>query len=506
MSHATPADEPAPANGTDPEESVPPAGIQAAAAPATTTAPPKTTPHNPKRAVPVLLAVFLFALVIDNGFKYMSLPIAEDLGLDINTVSLQATLAGIIIGIGAVVYSTLADSVSIRRLLIVSVILMVIGSLIGFAGQNSFALVLTGRIIQTAGLAAAETLYVVYVTKYLSKKDQKTYLGFSTSAFQLSVFIGVVGSGFIATYIHWTALFLITLLAVIALPAILKYVPKEQPAGSHLDVFGLFLIALIATGITLFFQAFNWIWVLPAAVAIALFIWHIRTHDNAVVTSEFFANKSYTFMLIVVFILYSVSLGYTFILPFLMSDIHGYDVAQTSLIIGPGYAVAAVVGALSGVIGKALNSKQAITIAITMITLALAVPAFLVESSAIIFMISMIVFVSGFALMYAPLLSTAVGNIPPQKSGVAIGFYNMTINIGVPIGIAYTARLAESQVSFASGLTGASTETAGTYATILLILAAIAALALVLYQVFARILERDGNPAERQAVEEATDR
>lgn len=70
---------------------------------------------NPKRAVPVLLFVFVFALVIDNGFKTMTMPMAEGLGIPDNTASLQASLAGVIIGIGAVVYAALADSISDRK-------------------------------------------------------------------------------------------------------------------------------------------------------------------------------------------------------------------------------------------------------------------------------------------------------------------------------------------------------------------------------------------------------
>ena len=64
---------------------------------------------DPKAAVPVILFTFVFCLVIDNGFKFMTKPIAEDLGLSLTTASLQATLAGIVIGIGAVVYAALAD-------------------------------------------------------------------------------------------------------------------------------------------------------------------------------------------------------------------------------------------------------------------------------------------------------------------------------------------------------------------------------------------------------------
>ena len=50
---------------------------------------------NPKQAIPVLLALFVFSLIMDNGFKLMSPSIASSLGLSENTVSLQATLPGL---------------------------------------------------------------------------------------------------------------------------------------------------------------------------------------------------------------------------------------------------------------------------------------------------------------------------------------------------------------------------------------------------------------------------
>ena len=56
-----------------------------------------------KKAVPILLFLFVFSLVIDNSFKLISVAIADDLNISV-TVSWQATLAGLVIGIGAVVY------------------------------------------------------------------------------------------------------------------------------------------------------------------------------------------------------------------------------------------------------------------------------------------------------------------------------------------------------------------------------------------------------------------
>ncbi|WP_104083899.1 MFS transporter [Cryobacterium sp. Y11] len=443
---------------------------------------------KPTRAVPILLSLFIFSLVLDNGFKFMSPALAKDLSLPVDTVSLQATLAGILIGIGAVVYAALADSISIRKLIIFAIIVMTAGSIVGFIFQTNFWLILVGRLIQTAGLAAAETLYVIYVTKHFRGDEQKKYLGFSTAAFQLSLLIGTVGSGFIATYIGWAAFFLITLLSLLAIPVVLRTVPAETTNDSHVDAFGLFLIAVFATGTILFMQNFNWWYLLPVVAGLILFVWHIRTHDNAVITIAFFANAQYSLMLIVVFVIYSVQLGYTFMFPFLISDIYGYNLGEVSLLLIPGYIAAVIVGTATGKIAKFLTSKQAITIALIGIIVSMLLPAFLVDTWIGIFVISMILFGMGFALMYGPLVSTAIMRVPVKNSGIAIGFYNLTINIAVPIGIAYTATLMKLKPNLLDGITGA--DQASSYGSVLLILAAVAALSLVLYQVSVVILER----------------
>ncbi|TFB62792.1 MFS transporter [Cryobacterium sp. Hz7] len=451
-----------------------------------------TPVFNPTRAVPILLFLFVFSLVLDNGFKFMSPALALDLNLPVNTVSLQATLTGILIGIGAVVYAALADSISIRKLIIFAILVMTIGSIVGFIFQANFWLVLIGRLIQTAGLAAAETLYVIYVTKHFRGDEQKKYLGFSTAAFQLSLLIGTVGSGFIATYIGWAAFFLVTLLSLLTIPLVLRTVAAEETNDSHVDVLGLFLIAVFATGIILFMQNFNPWYLVPVVAGLILFIWHIRTNDNAVITIAFFANAQYSLMIIVVFVIYSVQLGYTFLFPFLVSDIYGYNLGEVSLLLIPGYIAAVIVGSATGKIARFLTSKQAITTALIVITASMLIPALVVDKWIGIFVISMVLFGMGFALMYGPLVSTAIGRVPVEKSGIAIGFYNLTINMAVPIGIAYTATLMDLKPNLLGGIAG--TDSAATYGTVLLILAAVAALGLVLYRVFVVVLERRGEP------------
>ena len=446
----------------------------------TTQAPTATadTKLSPKHAVPIILFTFIFSLIIDNGFKFMTDPMGEALGLSLNKVSLQASLAGVIIGIGAVVYAALADIISIRKLLLVGIGLTLAGSLIGFFGQNSWPMVLTGRIVQTTGLAAAETLYVIYVTKHLAPKDQKTYLGFSTAAFQAATLFGALTSGYIATQVSWTAMFLVPLVLLIAIPVILRTVPEEASLDTgHVDLVGLGLIAVLATSAIMFMQAFNWLWLLPLAASVVLFVMHVQNGKRPLVKPEFFQNRPYVTALVLVFVVYSVQLGYLVLFPAMAKEVHGLSADTASFLLIPGYTAAIIVGVLSGQIAKFLPTRPAIFTALTSIIVSLLLLAFFMERGTWVFVVSSLLFASGFALLYAPLLATAIGNIPAEKSGIAIGFYNLTINVAVPLGIAYSAKLADMDLRVPSFLPAHS----GGYPTVMLILASIAVAGTLLY-------------------------
>ena len=284
-------------------------------------------------------------------------------------------------------------------------------------------------MIQTSGLAAAETLYVIYVMKYLAIKDQKLFLGLSTSSYSLSLVIGSVTGGFISTYLDWTILFLIPLLSLMLLPFFIKYIPKEESKKSSVDFIGLMLIAATATSIMLYMTNFNWIFIVLAIVGFGVFLAYIKRSSNALISISFFQNKRFVNTLGIVAIVYSIQLGYIFMFPFLIQDIYGLELDKVSLLLIPGYIVAVIVGALSGKIGNILSSKMTISIAVVSIAVSLFLPGLFVGNSVFIFAASMILFSGSFALLYAPLLDTCVGSIAKEKKGTAVGFYNLIINV-----------------------------------------------------------------------------
>lgn len=438
---------------------------------------------NLGKIVPVILLLMIFSIVIDNSFKIISPDLVDYFGVSASTVSWQVTLSGLVIGIGAVVYSSLSDSISIRNLLTVGILLICVGSLLGYVTHENYWLIVFSRIIQSAGLGATETLYLVFITKYANEQEQKKYMGFSTSSFQLATVIGTLTGGFVATYLAWQNLFLIPLLSILLLPFILKNLPKEEKKKNNVDFLGLLIVAIIATSIMLYMSSFNWGLFIFFIAAVIVFLLYISKNKNAFITIDFFKNKQFLFGLVVAFILNSLYAAYALnTLSFLLTSVYEINLDTVSLLFIPACLLAACVGALSGKIGKFLNSKQCVYLAISLIIISLLLGVFFIKLSIAVFVVSLILFSCSYALLYAPLIDIAIKKVPTEKSGTALGFYNLCINIAMSVGFTYSALLIDKkdlQFGFLRFVTEEGT--ALNYSSIVAVLAVIAALAIVLF-------------------------
>lgn len=434
-----------------------------------------------KKAVPAVLALMIFALVIDNSFKIISPDLANAFNISASAVSWQVTIAGLIIGIGAIVYASLADTISVRNLLAIGIFLICIGSLLGFIFQKSFVMIVVSRIIQSAGLGSAETLYVIFVAKYFKDSEQKKYLGYSTSSYAISQVIGALAGGYIATYLHWTVLFLIPLLTLLILPFILKYIPKEETKGGNVDFIGFILVSTVAASLMMFVSGFEWMYLVALVIALVAFVAYIGKNKNAFINISFFKNRNFISILAVAFVIYSVQLAFIFMFPFLIESIYKYRLDQISLLLVPSYVLAAAVGAMSGKVAKKFGSKQCIQMSIIGIIISLLLGALFMESSVYMFVFVMVLFSCCFALMYAPMIDTLTRTIPKENAGTAIGFYNFNINMAISIGITYVAMLMEAK-PLGKNITGLfNNATAIQYSNVMIVLAVISAGAFVLY-------------------------
>lgn len=432
------------------------------------------------KAVPVILFLMIFSLVIDNSFKIISPKLVEYFGTSASTVSWQVTLAGLVIGMGAVVYASLSDSISIRTLLIVGVSLISVGSLFGYLVHANLWFVVLARVIQAAGLGATETLYLIFVARYVEPAKQKKYMGFSTSSFQLATVIGTLTGGFITTFMAWQNLFLVPLLSLLVIPFILKYLPKERGVRKHIDILGIVLVAAVAVSSMVYLTNFSWLMLGLFITSVAVFLAYISKKKNAFITIGFFKNKLFVFTLVVALLIYSTQAAFTLnAFSFLMTDVYKIGLDAVSLMFIPACLAAAIVGSLSGLIARKLNSVSAVTIAMLVIIGSILAGTFLMGASLIVFVALLILSSCAFAMMYAPLMHTSLEKMPDENKGTAIGFYNLCINIAMSIGFTYSSRFIDG---LNLHLNFFQTGIKGHYSEVLFVIAGIAFLALLVFQ------------------------
>ena len=185
------------------------------------------------------------------------------------------------------------------------------------------------------------------------------------------------------------------------------------------------------------------------------------------------------------------------------SGVHDMAMDKVSLLTIPGYILGASTAAMSGRVSKRLDSKQAVTLALCLLALSLAVAGVFINVSGVAMVIAMAMFSVGFGLLYAPLMSSALLLMPASKSGVAVGFYNLVINVASPIGVAYTATLMSGKPTWFSGLSVGTTPEGDYFSTILWLLVSITLLGLVAYRVLFGLIERSNAKAAQQLTTQA---
>lgn len=117
-----------------------------------------------RRAIPLVLIIFIFGILEQQAFGMIFVNIGQQLGTP-ELASLITSLPGIALGIVCVIYGSLGDFVSLKKMTLLGVIVFVIGSVIGFVcGGMSIWFVVIARMLQSIGGQVAGSVFLVLVS------------------------------------------------------------------------------------------------------------------------------------------------------------------------------------------------------------------------------------------------------------------------------------------------------------------------------------------------------
>ncbi|MGA0806797.1 MAG: MFS transporter [Pseudohongiellaceae bacterium] len=429
-------------------------------------------PVTPKRQPLVRwLSFLIFFAVLNETVFNVSVPrIAEQFALSAAAVSWVMTTFMVFFGIGSVIYGRLADLYSLRRLIEFGTWLYCVASVLGFLVRDSYPLVILARGLQAMGASAIPALCFVCIARYVPLEGRGKVFGFITSVVSVSIGVGPVLGGFVSGQLHWAILFLMPLPTLLALPALRRELPLEAARPGRVDYVGAILVAATVGLLVLYlnFAGQGYLFGLLAA-GTALALW-LRFASEPFIEPALFRNIRFRNGAFVGMTLFSVVFGVFFLVPLMLTRVHGLDTDQIGLLLFPGAISAVWFGPYAGGLADKRGNAFVVGIGVLLLAGSMAGMALLLGFTFWVMLFAMLANYVGFTMFQTAMVNSVSQTLAPEQSGIGMGIFNLISIVAGALGTTLVGRILDGQW-FDSGLIALSRHAPGfVYSDILLLL------------------------------------
>ncbi|MFY0543675.1 MFS transporter [Brevibacillus sp. H7] len=431
----------------------------------------------------LVVYVIFFAVLNETVFNVSTPKIAEQFHLQPSEVSWVVTTFIITFGLGQVIFGKLADIYDLRRLIVIGFSMYAAASLVGMLLQAWYPLVIVSRAVQGAGASALPALTMIIVSRYFTPEQRGKLFGLFTSTASFAVGVGPVIGGYVSAYFHWSLLFLIPLFTLAALPAFLRFLPKEEKTDGKgkVDVLGAVLLGAAISALVIFCTNPQWPYLLVSLLAAVWFVLHVRRVPHPFVDPELFKGARYRAGVIIGFLLFGSVMGIVFVVPLMLHAMHGLSTDDIGLVMFPGAFSAVIFGTVSGHITAKRGSHFAFSIGFVLISAALLVLAGLTDKPVWLTSAVLVIMYIGFSFVQTSMAETITQSLPVHQIGVGMGFYGLAVFISGAVGTAGVASLLDSRILDVPLLPFVGRPQAHLYSNLLLIFAVIVTVSGLIY-------------------------
>jgi len=393
-----------------------------------------------KRTVPWIVFVVFFAVLNETVFNVSTPAIAHQFALTPSGVGWVMSSFIVFFGIGSVIYGRLSDIFSLKRLIVIGILVYSAGSVIGFALQSSYPAVIAARAIQGAGASAIPALITVVVARYFPVSERGKVFGFITSTVAFAIGVGPVIGGFVSGTFHWSFLFVVPLFTLIAIPFFRKVLPDEPRREGKIDILGAGLVAGGVGSLILYLSFLRWYFLVASLALLAGFVVDILTHRSPFIEPGMFRNAMFRKRVIVGFILFSVVTGVLFVIPLMLSAIDGLTTSQIGLVLFPGALSAVVFGTIGGNLADKRGNTFVITVGLALLLASYLLLSVVVGYSPWFVAASLVLTYIGFSLAQTALVNSVSQILQPHETGVGMGLFNLVSFVSAAVGTALVGR------------------------------------------------------------------
>jgi EmrB/QacA subfamily drug resistance transporter len=421
----------------------------------------------------IVVCVATFMLLLDITIVNVALPkIATDLKASFSDIqwvidAYALTLASVLLTTGA-----LADLLGRRMIFSIGLVLFALASLLCALSPSALFLILA-RAGQGIGGAIMFSCSLALIAQEFHGRERGTAFGAWGATIAASAAVGPLLGGFLTEDFGWSSIFYINVpigIAAVAL-TLAKVQESKDPEGKRVDWIGtvtftggLFLIVLAIIrgnaegwGSTLIVALFAGGVVLLLGFALSQFAQRESMFDVTLFRKPTFSGAS-----IVAFTISAAMFSMFLYLVLYLQTILGYSPLQTGLRFLPFTVVSFFVAAASGNLSERVPVRFLLSGGLLLTAVGLLLMRDVSATSSWTALLpGFLVSGAGVGLVNPSLASTAIGVVPPQRSGMASGINNTFRQVGIATGIAVLGAIFESELTTQLGPKLSGTPAAG---------------------------------------------
>jgi DHA2 family multidrug resistance protein len=420
----------------------------------------------------VLLNVMIgtFMAVLDATIVTVALPkIMATFGIDVDKAEWILTAYLLVFAVMLPTSGWVADHFGYKRTYFLALFMFTLGSfLCGLAWDENVLIMF--RIVQATGAGFLMPVGMAIVTREFPPQQRGIALGFWSIAAASSVSLGPLIGGYLVDNIGWNSIFDVNVpVGFVALfaTAVIQREYKTETARSF-DVVGFVSSGVFLGSLLLALSDGNasWNtggWTSPfivscffiSAIALVVFLVTELTIQQPLIELKLLKNFNFGVTNAILFIFGLGMFGSTFLLPLYLQNSLGYTALQAGAVFLPVGILQALVSPVAGILSDKVNPKIPAAIGLFLLALSL-----YLNGSLSLFsehrQIMLPLYIRGFAmgLVFTPLTTLALSEIPRQKIAQASGLFNVLRQVGGSFGVALMGTLLTRRMIFHSAMYG----------------------------------------------------
>jgi DHA2 family multidrug resistance protein len=405
-----------------------------------------------------------FMAVLDSTIVNVGLPkIMASFGVGIDKIEWVVTAYMLAMAVMLPTAAWLADKFGYKRVYFIGMALFTFGSFMcGVSGNEN--MLIFSRVIQGLGGGTLMPLGMAIISREFPPEQRGTALGFWGISAAASVSFGPLIGGYLVDNFSWKLIFDVNIPIGIfgLLTTIIVQSEYKNKRVKGFDLIGfisvslflpLILYALTESSATTNTEGWSspvvLICLIISIIALAVFVTVEFTIDNPLMDLRLLGNYNFAICAAMMLVFGIGMFGSTFLLPVYLQNSLGYTALQAGAVFLPVGIIQGATSPLSGFFGDRTNPKIPMFIGLVVMSASFFLNSrlsYLTEHNFI--MLSLYMRGFGMGLMFTPLSSIALLEIPREKMAQASGLFNIVRQLGGSFGVALLATLLTIRVNY----------------------------------------------------------